>query len=132
MNRALAALAAILVAGVAIPFSTPFALIALVPLYYAARAGSWRTAVGGTAAVVTAVASQSQIWGESQPPAAYVATAGARRRACSRVGSRTPRSRPLTVSGATVKTHVSNLLVRDRVHAVILAYASGLVTVRDR
>ena len=59
MNRALVALAVVLVAGVAIPFSTPFALIALVPLFYAARAGSWRTAVGGTAAVVAAVASQA-------------------------------------------------------------------------
>ncbi len=75
MNRALVALAVVLVAGAAIPFSTPFALIALVPLYYAARAGSWRTAVGGTAAVVAAVASQSLIWEEGQPAAAYVATA---------------------------------------------------------
>jgi signal transduction histidine kinase len=75
MNRGLVALAVVLVAGVAIPVGTPFALIALVPLYYAARAGSWRTAVGGTAAVVAAVASQSLIWDSEQPATAYVATA---------------------------------------------------------
>jgi signal transduction histidine kinase len=75
MHRARVTLAAVLVAGVAIPFSTPFALIALVPLFYATRAGSWRTAAGGTIAVVAAVASQSLIWGSDQPPAAYVATA---------------------------------------------------------
>ena len=62
--------------NVAIPFSSPFALIALVPLFYATRAGSWRTAAGGTAAVVAAVASQSLIWGSDQPLAAYVATRG--------------------------------------------------------
>jgi len=74
MNRPLVALAIILVAGVAIPFSTPFALLALVPLFYASRAGSWRTAAGGTAAVVAAVASQALIWTDDQPVAAYVAT----------------------------------------------------------
>ena len=75
MNRALVALAIVLVAGVAIPVGTPFALVALVPLFYATRAGSWRTAAGGTAAVVAAVASQSLIWGDDQPAAAYIATA---------------------------------------------------------
>ncbi len=41
--------------------SRPFGLIALVPLFYAKRAGSWRTAVGGTASVVAAVASWSVV-----------------------------------------------------------------------
>ena len=46
MNRALVALAVILVAGVAIPFSTPFALIALVPLYLRARVRGARRSAG--------------------------------------------------------------------------------------
>ena len=75
MNRALVALAVVLVAGVAIPFSTPFVLVALVPLYYATRAGTWRTAALGTAAVVAAVVAQSLIWDEEQTLAAYIATA---------------------------------------------------------
>jgi hypothetical protein len=74
-DRALVALAIVLVAGVAIPVGTPFALVALVPLFYAARAGSWRAAAGGTAVVVAAVASQPLIWGGDQPAAAHIATA---------------------------------------------------------
>jgi DNA-binding NarL/FixJ family response regulator len=42
----------------------------------------------------------------------------------------------LVLSGATVKTHVAHVLqklgVRDRVHAVIAAYESGLMTGRSR
>ena len=41
-------------------------------------------------------------------------------------------ARELTVSDATAKTHVSNVLaklyLRDRVQAVILAYETGVVT----
>ena len=48
-------------------------------------------------------------------------------------GLSNPRSPPSScVSEATVKTHVKRVLaklgVRDRVHAVVLAYESGLVT----
>ena len=39
----------------------------------------------------------------------------------------------LVVSGATVKTHVNRIFQkRDRVHAVVLAYESGLVRAGER
>jgi len=73
MHRALVALAVVLVVGVAVPVSTPFALVALVPLYYAAK--SWRIALAGTVAIVAAVAAQSLLWGSDQPATAFIATA---------------------------------------------------------
>ncbi len=59
-------LAAILVAGAAIPVSTPFVLLALIPLYGVASNRSLRTAIVAGAAVVAASVTWSYAWGESR------------------------------------------------------------------
>lgn len=88
------------------------------PLFYATRAGSWRTAAGGTASVVAAVASQSLIWGDDQPVAAYIAI---------------DRSAYRIVQEAVTNV-VRHADRADQAHAwlqaVILAYESRLVTTR--
>jgi predicted DNA-binding transcriptional regulator len=54
-----------------------------------------------------------------------------RRRSPTREARRSEIAAEFVVSEATIKTHVSNLLaklrVRDRIHAVIYAYETGLV-----
>ena len=71
MSRARVALAVILIAGVAVPVNTPFALIALIPLYLS---GSRLTTVVGTAAVGLAMAAHDLLWDTNEPFAAYVAS----------------------------------------------------------
>src|ERR1700741_5163244 len=68
MNRAPLALAAILVAGVAVPVSNPFALLALVPIYLA---GTWRFTILGTVAVGAAIALHDLAWDLAAPSAPY-------------------------------------------------------------
>ncbi len=71
MSRARVALALILIAGVAVPVNTPFALIALIPLYLA---GSRTTTIVGTVAVGAAMAAHDLLWDAGEPLAAYVAS----------------------------------------------------------
>lgn len=59
----LSVLTALLVAGVATPTSTPFALLSFVPLYGVAVHRRWPLAVAAAAAVVAAVVAQPLIWG---------------------------------------------------------------------
>ena len=71
-----AALAVVLAAGVASPVATPFALLALVPLYGIAVHRTARTAAAGAVAVVAAVALSAAIWGGGGGVGEAVATAG--------------------------------------------------------
>jgi signal transduction histidine kinase len=61
-------LAAILVVGVALPFSNPFALVALIPIYLARS--RWMT-IAGTVAVGVAMAVHDLAWGLEAPFEAY-------------------------------------------------------------
>ena len=74
MNRPLAALVVILAAGVAVPVATPFAIVALVPLFLLARDGRGREAWAGAVAVTAATVVHDLAWDEVNA-AALVATA---------------------------------------------------------
>jgi signal transduction histidine kinase len=65
------ALIAILLAGVALPFSTPFALFALIPIYLARS--RWMT-IAGTAGVGVAMAAHDLIWDTEEPFGAFAAS----------------------------------------------------------
>ncbi len=69
--RARGALVAILFAGVALPFNTPFALLALVPLYLAR---SRTMTIAGTVGVGVAMAVHDLIWATDEPFGAYAAS----------------------------------------------------------
>jgi signal transduction histidine kinase len=61
-------LAAILIVGVALPFSNPFALVALIPIYLAR---SRSMTIAGTVAVGVAMAAHDLIWDDGNPFEAY-------------------------------------------------------------
>jgi signal transduction histidine kinase len=65
------ALLAILFAGVALPFNTPFGLLALIPIYFAR---SRSMTIAGTVAVGIAMGAHDLIWGTDEPFAAYAAS----------------------------------------------------------
>jgi signal transduction histidine kinase len=65
------ALLAILFAGVALPFNTPFGLVALIPIYLAR---SWWMTIAGTAGVGVAMGAHDLIWGTEEPFGAYAAS----------------------------------------------------------
>lgn len=69
--RARGALVAILFAGVALPFNTPFALLALVPIYLAR---SRTMTIAGTVGVGVAMAVHDLIWATDEPFGAYAAS----------------------------------------------------------
>jgi signal transduction histidine kinase len=79
MRRAavpIVALAAVLAVGLALPFSTPFALVALWPLYLVARDEGPRAAAIGVAALGLAVLVHDAAWaGEVQLPALLISLA---------------------------------------------------------
>jgi signal transduction histidine kinase len=66
--KARGALVAILFAGVALPFNTPFALLALIPIYLAR---SRTMTIAGTVAVGVAMGAHDLIWGTNEPFGAY-------------------------------------------------------------
>ena len=69
--RARGALVAILFAGVALPFNTPFALLALIPIYLAR---SRTMTIAGTVGVGVAMAVHDLIWATDEPFSAYAAS----------------------------------------------------------
>ncbi len=69
--RARGALVAILFAGVALPFNTPFALLALIPIYLAR---SRTMTIAGTVGVGVAMAVHDLIWATDEPFGAYAAS----------------------------------------------------------
>jgi signal transduction histidine kinase len=69
--KARGALVAILFAGIALPFNTPFALFALIPIYLARS--RWMT-IAGTVAVGAAMAAHDLIWDTEEPFGAYAAS----------------------------------------------------------
>jgi len=71
-QRAPLLLAAILIAGMAVPISTPFALLALLPIYLA---GSRRMTAAGTVAVVGTMLVHDLVWDVSQPETSYLISA---------------------------------------------------------
>ena len=74
-RRPLAVLAVLLAAGIAIPFSTPFWLLALIPLYGLAPHRRLEVAVAAAAAIVAGGVAHDLLWGE--PGVAYTALATA-------------------------------------------------------
>jgi signal transduction histidine kinase len=75
MPRAALWLALVLVIGAALPFSSPFALVALVPLWFLAREAGARWAVAGAAALVAVNVLHDLAWDLDLPVAAVGATA---------------------------------------------------------
>jgi signal transduction histidine kinase len=61
-------LAAILIVGVGLPFSSPFALAALIPIYLAR---SRTMTIAGTVGVGAAIVAHDLVWGDWQPFEAY-------------------------------------------------------------
>ena len=75
-RRAVVALAAVLAAGTALPFSNPFGLVALWPIFLIARDAGARAAGGAVAATGVALAIHDAVWGiELQLPALLISVA---------------------------------------------------------
>jgi hypothetical protein len=62
-RHSVALLAALLAAAVAIPGDVPFAVLALVPLYFVARERPWWWAAAGAAGVIAATGLHLALWG---------------------------------------------------------------------
>lgn len=69
--KARGALVAVLFAGVALPFNTPFALLALIPIYLAR---SRTMTIAGSVGVGVAMAAHDLIWATDEPFGAYAAS----------------------------------------------------------
>jgi signal transduction histidine kinase len=73
MPRAAIWLAVVLAIGAALPFSSPFALVALVPLWFLAREAGARAAAAGAVAVVAVEVAHALAWDLDLPFAAVAA-----------------------------------------------------------